>query len=205
MKACATCPNRWIADLFEELGSHEKAEEIRAAGCNNWKALKYELKDQNTGQPAGEEVREGCMRDHLIGWFNAVTALSAEVAQTAQSHRNIVAEGFTRLTGVVISGDGRSLPPPVRELLNAQLLRREVPLTSEDGVEPGNAGDDENWRDAGAGHANSFDVPEQLDCGSGRKTCDGASQILEGDEGTSTGEDLDTVYAIGTLDETDAL
>lgn len=39
MKACSTCTNRWLADLFEALGDKDKAAEIREKGCHFWQIV----------------------------------------------------------------------------------------------------------------------------------------------------------------------
>lgn len=114
---CKTCPNRWQARLAESIGDDDLAREIREAGCNNWKALKYELTDSATGQPMGEEVRECCMRDHLPAWFNAVDAKAAHAVKVACSHRNVVAEGFSAIVGRPVLGDGGSVAPEIRHAL----------------------------------------------------------------------------------------
>lgn len=45
---CEQCPNRHLADLFEQLGSQDKAAAIRASGCSWWWGVPEE--DEETGQ-----------------------------------------------------------------------------------------------------------------------------------------------------------
>lgn len=149
MDACATCPNRVHADTLDAVAEaaagsrlfrvfapalRRRAEEVRTSGCNNWKMIEYAVRDKASGQPLETKVHGACMRDHLPAWFNSVNALAAESCQTAQSHRNVVAEGFSYLAGRPIVGDQASLPKEFRGALReAGISAERVLPAGEDG------------------------------------------------------------------------
>ena len=117
MNACPTCPNRWIARLARSIGDEDLAREIEEAGCNNWKILREDIVDQRTMQVLETREEGKCMRDRMVSWFNHVSAQAHKSGETADNHRNVVAEGFSFLCGRPVVGDGASLPTEFREAL----------------------------------------------------------------------------------------
>lgn len=148
MEACPTCPNRHHADTLESLAEaaqssylfrvfapvlRRRAQEVREAGCNNWKTFDEEIVDRNTMQVLASKKVTECMRDRMVSWFNHVSAQAHHNGKAAESHRNVVAEGFSYLIGRPVVGDGASLPVEFREALESAGVckRLELPGSTE--------------------------------------------------------------------------
>lgn len=134
MEACPTCPNRIHADTLDALAEtaersrlfrvfaptlRKRASAVREAGCNNWKKLDENVVDISTGQVVDTRKVARCMRDRMVGYLNEVHRQAHLNGKAAESHRNVVAEGFSHLTGRPIVGDGASLPGEFREALRS--------------------------------------------------------------------------------------
>jgi hypothetical protein len=85
----------------------------KGAYCPAW----WPLVEEETHEVGGVRKKTGRKRDNpmcafqaLPRYLNETAALSAECAETAQSHRNVVAEGLTLLTGLPVTGTGALLP-----------------------------------------------------------------------------------------------
>ena len=100
MEVCPSCPNRWMADLFEALGSPEKAQEIRAAECgwvwNVW------IEDEK-GNP--EPIRV-CGRQHLRDATNKLGAEVKLASQTIQADRNEQARALEAVEAAIAEHGG---------------------------------------------------------------------------------------------------
>lgn len=131
MRACPTCPNRWLADLFEELGSKEKADEIRRAGCQ-W--LWNVWVDGKSGQP---EPRTECGSTHIVAALNKLGGEVKLASETIQADRNEQAAALETVQAAIAElGGGAVLQAlGVLGLLSAQggLRQRGRPGELEDG------------------------------------------------------------------------
>ena len=104
MDACSSCPNRWHADLFDALGEHDKAAQIRRAGCS-W-FWRIDVIDDDTGQTKTISV---CGAAVLPRYLNQLGGLVSEASSSVQSARNVVAEGLSLLAGQRVDGSMRSV------------------------------------------------------------------------------------------------
>lgn len=78
MKACSTCPNRWLADLFEAMGSEDKAKEIREAGCHWWQIVPVK---------EGQGYVEACVAANLERFLRAYGGDILLASDTVQADR----------------------------------------------------------------------------------------------------------------------
>lgn len=85
----------------------------KGAYCPAW----WPLVEEETHVVGGVRKKTGRKRDNaqcawraLPAYLNETAALSAECAETAQSHRNVVAEGLSVIARAPVCGDGRLLP-----------------------------------------------------------------------------------------------
>lgn len=144
MEACKGCPNRQHADTLDALSEaaqssmilrvfapvlHRRAMEVRLSGCNNWKLLDEDVVDVATGQVIETRKVARCMRDRMVSYLNEVHRQAHLNGKAAESHRNVVAEGFSYLCGRPVVGDGASLPEEFRQALEESGVcqRRELP------------------------------------------------------------------------------
>lgn len=126
MHACPTCPNRWIADLFEALGSPEKAEEIRKAGCQ-W--LWNVWIDGEGGQP---EPRTVCGSSHMPEALNKLGAEVTLASKTIQKDRNEQAKALGAIESAMAEhGAGEGLQALAKVGLLATVGRRVDASTEE--------------------------------------------------------------------------
>ena len=94
---CPTCPNRWTADLFDALGSSDKASEIRAAGCSWWWSIQYEETDTGqveTRHHCGASILPDLLKRYgsdIAGASKVVAATGAELERDRAEHRQILA------------------------------------------------------------------------------------------------------------------
>lgn len=95
MDACENCTTRLFADLFEALGSAEKADEIRARGCGWWWGVQEENKD--TGQTRVKWECGRAMLPHFLRSFGldvtrAVDVVQADRKETADAVSAVTAQ-----------------------------------------------------------------------------------------------------------------
>lgn len=95
MEVCPTCPNKLMADLFEEMGSVEKAEEIRKAGCQ-WVWNVY-LEDAE-GNPYPARV---CGATHMEKAMNKLGSEVMLASETIQKDRNEQARALEAIEGAM--------------------------------------------------------------------------------------------------------
>lgn len=116
-----------------------RARSIREAGCNNWKTLNEIVRDRDTKQPIGQRTVTSCMRDKMVGYLNDIHMHAHLTGKAAESHRNVVAEGFSYIAGRPISGDGKALPDDWRKVVGISDGQKETPAALGDGGSEGTA------------------------------------------------------------------
>ncbi len=100
MGMCEACPNRALMNLNRSLGNDEEARRIETAGCNWWWGMNYKHTVTKL-----EEVRYECGIRHVGGMIKDQGALVEEALQTANSHRNVIAEGLNGIANAIIIGN----------------------------------------------------------------------------------------------------
>ena len=110
-----------MADLFDALGSPEKAEEIRAAGCGWWWSIQYE--NAATGQT---EVRHLCGSAALPDLLRRYGSDVTRAANSVQDDRDEQRRALAVLDDAVATGGLPEILAPLARLGARTYLAEQV-------------------------------------------------------------------------------
>lgn len=127
MGMCEACPNRAMMNLNKSLGNEDESRRIEQAGCKWWWGMEYE--EIINGKLSGlKETRYECGINHLGAMLKDQGARVEEALQTANSHRNVISDGFENVVRAVIAG--YSLPLERRQSISQPSQEEEEPEKS---------------------------------------------------------------------------